>query len=446
MSFHQVPPESGYPSYPAYPQHAQYGRAMGPDSEGEDEVDLMASPKRPSNTRQAGSGVYSHGSGNMPYHPEMSSPVDSPRRDVPRMASLYKVKSPELLEDQRIDLCQNGFPRGLAAELGRTRSVYPVRFWILDNSGSMMANDGCSIRGSTSVQCTRWAELQETVNYHANLAGVLQATSIFRMLNDPGVRVGPQEFSIADSGKNYMEEIKNVRKIMQHSKPFGSTPLTMHLVEVAQRIAVTESKMRKKGLEAVVIIATDGLPTSPEGHTSDELNDEFIQALQHLQTLPVWVVIRLCTDEKEVVDFYNELDRLLELPIEVLDDFFAEAKEIQKYNKWLNYGMPLHRCREVGYQHRIFDMLDERPLNKDEFKEFCESLFGPNYFSTAPDIHEDFNGFVALLSKILKNEKPQFNPVTKKMQPWIDIKALKHTFGNGGIMGMIKKRTSLTKR
>jgi hypothetical protein len=41
--------------------------------------------------------------------------------------------------------------------MGKTRALYPVRFWVLDNSGSMMSNDGQSIRGSISVQCTRWA-------------------------------------------------------------------------------------------------------------------------------------------------------------------------------------------------------------------------------------------------------------------------------------------------
>ena len=381
----------------------------------------------------------------MPYADKLDDDGDSPpattHAGVPRMASLYKLKSPNLLEDQRQDLGSQGFPNGLAAELGKTRSVYPVRFWILDNSGSMMANDGCSIRGSTSVQCTRWAELQETVNYHAQLAGILQATTIFRLLNDPGVRVGPQEFSIADQGKNFLEEISQIKKIMQHSKPYGSTPLTQHLIEIAQRIAVMEGKMRKKGLEAVVVIATDGLPTSPDGHTSEELNDEFILALQHLQTLPVWVVIRLCTDEEEVVNFYNRLDQVLELPIEVLDDFFAEAQEIHRHNKWLNYAMPLHRCREIGYQHRIFDMLDERPLNKDEVKEICESIFGAEHFEQAPNIHDDFNGFITLLNKILKHENPQFNPYTKKIQPWIDTKELKRHFSTGGFL----KRMSLAR-
>jgi hypothetical protein len=43
--------------------------------------------------------------------------------------------------------------------------------------------------------------------------------------------------------------------------------------------------MSKKGLEAVVLIATDCLPTSPEGDTLEAINHAFIHALQHLQSL-----------------------------------------------------------------------------------------------------------------------------------------------------------------
>lgn len=122
--------------------------------------------------------------------------------------------------------------------------------------------------------------------YHAELAAVLQATTHFRMLNDPGVRVGPQEFSIADQARSAREEIQMAKAIMQHTKPNGATPLTAHLIEITARISEMAGAMRQRGLQAVVIIATDGLPTSPEGETSDRINNEFIHALSRLQNLP----------------------------------------------------------------------------------------------------------------------------------------------------------------
>jgi hypothetical protein len=355
---------------------------------------------------------------------------------------LSKVQTADLFGNQLNELREMGFPPGLASALGTTRSVYPVRFWILDNSGSMMSNDGNSIRNSKSIQCTRWAELEESVSYHAHLAGLLQATTIFRMLNDPGARCGPQEFSIASetSKLGVHADVENVRQIMRKCQPHGSTPLTAHLYEIGKQVAAMEGAMRQKGLEAVVILATDGLPTSADGDTSDEINDEFVRALQYLQSLPVWVVVRLCTDEAAVVKFYNELDSILELPLEVLDDFFAEAKEIQHHNKWLNYAMPLHRCRELGYHERLFDLLDERTLNHDEIKEFATLLYGADAMLKSPDVHSDWSGFLNFLGKVAATEPPQWNPVTKKMEPWIIVKQLKRSNSLGAFKKLISHK------
>jgi len=46
--------------------------------------------------------------------------------------------------------------------------------------------------------------------------------------------------------------------------------------------------------------------------------------------LPLFVVIRLCTSEEDVVDFYNGLDEEVEFPLDVLDDLESEALEINK--------------------------------------------------------------------------------------------------------------------
>lgn len=99
------------------------------------------------------------------------------------------------------------------------------------------------------------------------------------------------------------------------------------------------------------------LPTDEEGGESEEVFQDFIAALRMLEGLPVWVVIRLCTNEKKVTEFYNQIDEVLEFNLEVLDDYLDEAKEVYRYNKWLNYALPMHRCRELGYHDRLFDLL-----------------------------------------------------------------------------------------
>jgi hypothetical protein len=104
----------------------------------------------------------------------------------------------------------------------------------------------------------------------------------------------------------------------------------------------------------------------------------------------------------------------LELSMEVIDDYFNEAKQVHDHNPWLNYATPLHRCREMGFSPREFDLLDERKLIKDELLVFVGLLFGRNMFQTAPDIHSDWKAFVEFLQSVLDNQGDLFNPLTLK--------------------------------
>jgi hypothetical protein len=351
---------------------------------------------------------------------------------------------PNLHPDQVEALQQQGFPLGLALEMGNARAKFPRRFWVVDNSGSMRSSDGHRIRGTENnlvvVQCNRWTELQDAVEYHAELAGLLKATTIFRMLNNPGVTVGPQEFSVADTTSTSIElDVERAKAIILKCEPSGVTPLSEHIVAIRERIRSVEHILRSQGQQAVVVLATDGLPSNAYGESNDAVQQEFVQTLRSLSDLPIWIVVRLCTDDDEVVEYYNNLDQVLELPLEVLDDFFGEAKEIYASNKWLNYALPLHRIREMGYHHRVFDLLDERLLNKDELREFLGLLFGNTTLGKAPDIHTDWKGFVKVLSEVVKIETTQWNPHTKKVGPWIDMKQLEKAFGKGGFRLFRKK-------
>jgi hypothetical protein len=180
-----------------------------------------------------------------------------------------------------------------------------------------------------------------------------------------------------------------------------------------------------------VILATDGLPTDDQGYGGDEITQEFIKALRALEGLPIWLVIRLCTDEEKVTNFYNQLDGMLELSLEVLDDFWGESKEIQRYNPWLNYALPMHRCRELGYHDRLFDLIDERPLTKGELRDFCVLLFGVD-FDSFPDPVVDWKEFIAFVQVCLNKEKPQWSPLQKKFKPWISIKKLNRVYNGAG--------------
>ena len=50
--------------------------------------------------------------------------------------------------------------------------------------------------------------------------------------------------------------------------------------------------------------------------------------LRRLKNLPVWVVVRLCTDDPRMVTYWNNIDSEVELNMDVIDDPLGEAKEI----------------------------------------------------------------------------------------------------------------------
>lgn len=99
------------------------------------------------------------------------------------------------------------------------------------------------------------------------------------------------------------------------------------------------------------------------------------------------------------------MDEQLELSMDVLDDFCGEAQEVHEHNKWLNYALPIHRLRELGFHHRVFDMIDERQLTKGELRSLCVLLFGQANFDGVPDPAVDWKGFFKEVEKMLGKEE-----------------------------------------
>jgi len=215
--------------------------------------------------------------------------------------------------------------------------------------------------------------------------------------------VGPQQFTIEKSSP------QNALQIMRKARPGGCTPLTDHILAVHTEIQAMVPELKAKGQKIALIIATDGLPTDDQGYGGPAHQEQFVDALRLLEGLPVWLVIRLCTDEEDVVNFYNDLDHQLELSMEVLDDFAGEAQEVNEHNPWLNYALPLHRMREMGYHDRVFDLIDERPLSTFELRDFCRLLMGDKHMDGLPDPSVDWEGFVGGLDQWLrqKDEAPE---------------------------------------
>jgi hypothetical protein len=324
-----------------------------------------------------------------------------------------------------------GYTKGLCEALISSDQMVAKRFWILDNSGSMAVADACRLVESSSgaetlesVPCTRWRELQDTVNHHIQLSARLRAPTVFRMLNSPGLFQGNGRFSIAEgpsnnANNNIEKEIQTAMKTIRDIEPFGATPISRRLKEVQKEIEQLELT---DGRRAVVIIATDGLPTDDNGEVGVKANTELEQTLESLSNrLPVSVIIRLCTGDERVVDYYNSLDAKLELNLDILDDYFSEAKEVQRHNKWLNYAPVLHRMRERGAnRRRWFDLMDERKLTKDELWEYSTTVYGDEMAEGIPDPQSDWKTFCNTIEWLNSVETGPWNPITGKTGPWID--------------------------
>mmetsp|Transcript_20784 Transcript_20784/g.41589 ORF Transcript_20784/g.41589 Transcript_20784/m.41589 type:complete len:244 (+) Transcript_20784:143-874(+) len=207
--------------------------------------------------------------------------------------------SPQVAET----LHRQGYTKGLISSMTSSVSSFPLRIWIVDNSGSMQQTDGSKIAGNRDnlkfVPSSRWDEIRECIIYHAEMAGLLHSSTVFRMLNIPGVHAGPQMMSIAERGPDAVAgEVDTVRNCMYKSRPGGCTPLAQHLREIREIVDSMSTTLRAGGQKVAVIIATDGLPTDSNGYQSKSTRDEFVNELMLLGRLPVWIVVRLCTDDE----------------------------------------------------------------------------------------------------------------------------------------------------
>jgi len=330
-------------------------------------------------------------------------------------------------------LTHKGYPIGLVNALRGSLDAFPLRIWIVDNSGSMASSDGCRFvqkPGTTSykkVATTRWAELGDVVTGIGELTTALGVRTDFHLLNPPPaasqfVSLGPSDAAGKSApppaGKSAtLDELKRVMA----TSPTGTTPLDASVQRICDMIAPKAEKLRAHGQKVVVVIATDGLPND---------NTRFISAMQRLQALPVWTVVRLCTDDDGVTEYYSNLDKDLEAPLEVLDDICGEAQEVKRLNGFLAYGPPLHQLREWGLHEKLFDTLDEQRMLPSQVKQFVEFTLG---CPPLPDPDADAAAFLNAVGEALKSAPPTFDPLLLREAPWFDMGRLRqHVTGGGG--------------
>lgn len=250
------------------------------------------------------------------------------------------------------------------------------------------------------------------MQFHAKLAELSGAITEFRLLNGaPPVVVGR-----ADGGQGYSA----MQQIMARA-PGGGTPLCRQIRDVVARIQELEPQLRANCHKAVVVIATDG--ESSDGNIVD--------AMRPLHDLPVWVVIRLCTDDDKIVNYWNNIDSQLELEMDILDDLFGEAAEVQGANPWLTYAEPMHRLREWGVHLRELDLIDEGKLGVSQMYTIA-NILSPASEGQLPNPEIDFSDFLNAIKMGQVTEEKVFNAETMKKEYWLRTNKLKSMYGPSG--------------
>ncbi len=258
-----------------------------------------------------------------------------------------------------------GWPLGLQELFCSNANRVAQRYYLLDDSGSMASTDGhLPEAGPRSPPCSRWSELSETMRFHMEAVVAGDLNTQIRFLNathsNEPLRLG--------GGQDPNGVNKATIDAIFDEGPSGMTPLCEHMRAIVADITKNASELRRTRQRAVIVIATDG--ESSDGN--------LVQAMKPLERLPVWVTVKLCTDDDRIVNFYNELDNQLEVEMDVLDDFRSEAAEVAEAgNNWFTYGLHLHRMREMGLVSKEFDLLDEQKLTHDQMSVIVRIVSSP---------------------------------------------------------------------
>lgn len=272
---------------------------------------------------------------------------------------------------------------------------------------------------------SRWNELTESLKFHAEVAHLGKHRTEFRFLNRrTPVRIG---FDVTEDDAQY-RLFQDICK----TSPNGATPLCRHIADVATEICQHAQYLNENGLMACVIIATDGEASDGNIYT----------ALQALTALPVMVVVRLCTNESKVVEYWNRLEKNLEIRLDVIDDLIGEAEEVKQVNSWVTYAEPLQRMREFGVTMKELDILDEETLSWENVLRILALIYGPEMVNKLPPVEDDWDQFfnvlqeqintIALVSSSSSNEKQQkeeiFCPLHNQKRSWISIPEIQRIY------------------
>ena len=150
--------------------------------------------------------------------------------------------------------------------------------------------------------CTRWEEIGGITRSIASLANAAETPCEIKLLNRADtVTVGLENDLSVNLGR--------VQCLMA-DVPRGETPICKKVREVIAKMKEIEGSLRDANLIALLIILSDGPAT----------DGDLVSEMKPLEGMPVQVIVRVCSDESPVIEYWHDVNAQCDINFLVLDD------------------------------------------------------------------------------------------------------------------------------
>lgn len=266
------------------------------------------------------------------------------------------------------------FPPKLQPLFTKVNETYANAFIVIDDSGSMGNCDGKLYDFRQKEPSPRLAPRSDELAADFEL--------IFNFLFHSNIQTKVSFLNKANIVLNTQDDLATALQRLR-MEPSGATPICGKLNDIYDNIVGNRQNLENAGKRALLLISSDGEAT--DGNLTD--------SIRRFKGLPVTIVVRICSSDKKILNYWNNIEKDVEMGLDVIDDIESEAKQIEKLNNFFRYSYSIHILRQMGVT--ILDNLDEKTLNKPEKANLiCKVLnINPSVFDKKNLIAANFKVF-----------------------------------------------------
>ena len=143
---------------------------------------------------------------------------------------------------------------------------------------------------------------------------------------------------------------------------FDGKLMISQVFEVSNQIKDMRDDLIASSRTAMLIIVTD----------SEATDSNLLSAFRLLEGLPLQIIVQICTEKKDVFEYWQNINSVLNLDIFLLNTYENEAKYANCRNNWLTYGRPIHHMRGFGVVFGVDSFHGQ--VSKDNIRKICKLL------------------------------------------------------------------------